>query len=81
MRLGARLDRLEHIAPAPVAMPADPPTQALEIMLMALDRRELPIPPEHADMPQVVARELLDRDDASPEGRETALRFLAGEYD
>jgi hypothetical protein len=56
MRLRARLDRLEHIAPEPVAMPADPPTQ-------------------------VVARELLDRDDASPEGRETALRFLAGEYD
>jgi hypothetical protein len=81
MTLKNRLDKLGGITPGLVAIPTEPTTRALAVMLMVLERREHPVPSEHLDMPQVIARRLLDRDDASPEARETARRFLAGEHD
>ncbi len=84
MRLGARLNKLEaesSVVAEPAYTPATPSIRALEIMLEALERRQLPLPPEHPGMPQVIARDLLSRDDASPEARERAQRYLAGEHD
>lgn len=81
MTVKGRLDRLEHLTVEPVAIPTEPTTRALEAMLRVIARRERPVPPEHPDMPQMIARSLLDRDDASLEARENALRFLAGEHD
>lgn len=79
MKLAARLDKLEveHNA-APAHLPAKPSTLALEIVLEGFEHRHLLLP-EHPDMPQVIARDLLARGDVSQEVRETAQRYLAGE--
>ncbi len=50
------------------------PIRALELMLEVIARRDFRT--SYEDMPATVARELLSRDDASPEAKQQAQRYL-----
>ncbi len=52
------------------------PIRALELMLEVIARRDFRTSPGYEDMPATVARELLSRDDASPEAKQQAQRYL-----
>lgn len=54
------------------------PVRALEIMLEAVVRRDFITSEGYEDVPDMVAWELLGRDDASPEAKERAQRYLDG---
>lgn len=82
MLLKNRLAKLEaESALATVVEPVRPPTRALEITLEALEKDYLRPLPEHSNMPQVIACELLSCEDASFEARETAQRHLTGAHE
>jgi hypothetical protein len=81
MTIKGRLDRLEHLTVEPVAIPAEPPAQALELMLDELTCAHQHLPPEHLHALQVCALDILKADEASPEGKEMALHFLTGKHD
>ncbi len=70
--------RYDHDAGYRVMSDKPVPIRALEIMLEALVRRDFITSEGYEDVPDVVARELLGRDDTSPEARERVQRHLDG---
>lgn len=68
--------RYEHDAGYRAMSDKPVPIRALEVMLEALARRDFVTSSGYEDMPAVVSRELLSRDDASPKAKEQARRYL-----
>lgn len=74
--------RYEHDAGYRAISDKPVPIRALELMLEVLVRRDFVTSNGCEDMPAVVSRELLGRDDTSPKAREQARRYLDGrEYE